>query len=285
VTSLLQVEREHEEERRLTGPESELRDEARPERAITEQRQIEQRRATPPGEAALLREERRQDRGRRRERDPRPDRPTVLTSLDQRQHDRRQPGTDEYGADQIEAAGPLTTRLGDEPWRQRQRYYADRHVDQEAASPAKAGDVRLHQHAADQLTADGRQPHRDPVDAERPEAVGSGVGNPDDRQHVGHQQRPGYALREARHDEDRRAARRAAGGRGDREQSESDRERSSATDPVAETAGGDQEDCRGQGVARDDPFDRSARRVEVRLNRRQCDVDDEEVQHDHEGPG
>ena len=52
--ALLEVQREHEEERRLAAPEHELREQPRADRALREQRRGEQRRAAAAREAPLM---------------------------------------------------------------------------------------------------------------------------------------------------------------------------------------------------------------------------------------
>ena len=54
---------------------------------------------------------------------------------------------------------------------------------------------------------------------------------------------------------------------------------------VAEAAADDQPGRERQRVARDDELDRAGAGVQVGLHRRDRDVDDEEVQHDHERAG
>ena len=92
------------------------------------------------------------------------------------------------------------------------------------------------------------------------------------------------ALREPRRHQHRRRGGDAAGGGGEREQREADRERQPAADPVTDPRRRDQEHGRGQRESGDDPFDRTAAGVQVVLHRGQRDVDDEEVEDDHEGP-
>jgi hypothetical protein len=181
--------------------------------------------------------------------------------------------------------GVLVARLGDDARRQRQRGEPDRHVDQEDAAPAEPGDVGLHEQAADQLAADGRQPHREAVRGQRAGTVGAGVGHADDRQDVRHQDRGRGALQQPRGNEDLGAAGDPAFGGCQREERQADREDLAAPELVAEPPGRDQQDGGGQRVAGDDPLDRAIACVQVALHRRQRDVHDEEVQDDHERAG
>jgi hypothetical protein len=179
----------------------------------------------------------------------------VLAAIDQRQHDRGQAGGDQQRALDVGLHRTRYTRLGDQPRRQRQRDHTDRHVDQEAAAPAKAGDVGLDEDAADQLAADRRQPHHASVQRQCADPVGTFVGDADDRQDVRHQQRAGEPLNEPGGDEHRGARRDSAGGGAGGEQRQPERECPPAADHVAEPGARDQEYRRGQAVARRDPLD------------------------------
>jgi hypothetical protein len=172
----------------------------------------------------------------------------VLAALDERQDDRGQPGGEEAGAADVEAARALAARLGHDASGECQRHRADRHVDEEAA----------------------RQP--------RP-ATSACTRTPPTSWP------PAAALREARGDEDGRAPRHPARRRGRGEQGEAEGEHAPAAVLVAEPAGGDEERRERQAVAGDDPLDRPCARVQVGLHRGHRDVDDEEVQDDHEGAG
>ncbi len=160
---------------------------------------------------------------------------------------------------------------------------ADGHVDEKAAAPAQAGDVGLHEDAADELPADRGQPEDDAVDADRAHAIGTVVDDADDRQDLRAEQRGGEALDETRDDEHGRARSQAAGRGRQREEGEAEREHAPAAELVAEAPGGDEEGGEGQAVAGDDPLDRAGAGVQIALHRGHGDVDDEEVQDDHEG--
>ena len=117
----LEVQREDEEERRLAGPEHELGQQPGAERAVAEQRRIEQRRAAAAAEPALVDGERAEQDGRGAECQPRPQRPAVLAALDERQDDRRQPGGDEHRPGDVDPARAPGVRLGDEARGERER--------------------------------------------------------------------------------------------------------------------------------------------------------------------
>ena len=218
------------------------------------------------------------------ERDPGPRRPAVLSALDERKHDRGQPGGEQHVPTRSSAAGARERDSGTNRGAARAPAIADGHVDQKAGAPAEPAMSAWISTAADQLPAGGGQAHHEPVDAERARQVAPAVGHVDDRQHVGHHQRRADALGQPRGHQHRRGGGGAAGGRRHREHAQADREHAPAADPVPESRGGDQEHGRGQGESGDDPFDRAAAGVQVALHRGQRDVDDEEVEDDHEGP-
>ena len=93
--------------------------------------------------------------------------------------------------------------------------------------------------------------------AKRPGAIRVGVRDADDRQDVRHQQRRADALHEPRCHEHRRRPGHPTRHRGQREQSQADREHPPSTDVVAEARCRDQEHGRGQRVTGHDPFDRT----------------------------
>ena len=66
------------------------------------------------------------------------------------------------------------------------------------------------------------------------------------------------------------------------EDDDAEQEDPAAAEDVAEPAAGDEQDGEGERVRVDGPLERGQRRVEVRLDRRQRDVHDGVVEHDHE---
>ena len=70
--------------------------------------------------------------------------------------------------------------------------------------------------------------------------------------------------------------------RGEGEDPEADREDAPAPEPVAERAGGEQEGGEGQRVGVDDPLQAGEAGVEFTLDVRQGDVDDGDVEQQHE---
>ena len=70
--------------------------------------------------------------------------------------------------------------------------------------------------------------------------------------------------------------------RGDREDDEADDEDPPAAEQVGELAAREHQDAEGERVAVDDPFELRDADVQVALDRRQRDVHDRVVEHDHE---
>src|SRR5262249_57215039 len=75
----------------------------------------------------------------------------------------------------------------------------------------------------------------------------------------------------------------AARGRGECKEAESRQQETPSPELVTEAAGRDEEDREGEAVAGDHPFDRAAADPELKLDRGHGNVDDEEVEDDHEG--
>ena len=127
------------------------------------------------------------------------------------------------------------------------------------------------------------RPERHPVDAEGAGALLALVDHAQDREHLRRHERRADPLHEAGRDERAARGREAAGRRGDREDEHARPEHPPAADPVAESPGGHEADGGGQPVARDDPLDHRRAGLQVEAQRRDRDVDDEEVEDDHEG--
>ena len=242
------------------------------------------RRAAAGGQPALLQREAAEQERSGGQRQPRPQRPSMRPAVDQRQHDG---GEAEGGQDRPGEVQPpsLTPGLRDHPRRRQHRHQADRDVDEKAAAPAQAERVGLDEDPADELARHGGEAHAHAVGGQRLGPIGAVVEDADDGQDVGHQQGGGAALKQPGDDQHLRRAGHPAPGGGEREQGQPGGEAPDAAHPVTQAGAGDEEHGVGEAVAGDDPFDRTRRRVQVGLHRRQRDVDDEEVQHDHEGAG
>ena len=208
--ALLQEQRQQQVAGRLLAPEQRLHGQPDPQRADREDGRVEQRLpAVPAGPAQVAREQRQQHRAERQAR-PRPGRPALLAAVRERQHDRDQARRQQGGARQVEVAGALGAGLRHQPPGRRQGDQADRHVDPEDGPPAQAGHVRVDEHAADQLPADGGDAHDHAVDADRADPVATGVGHAEDRHDVRRHDRAPGALHQPRRDQEARDRGRAA---------------------------------------------------------------------------
>ncbi|HEY7621024.1 MAG TPA: hypothetical protein VH834_14710 [Solirubrobacteraceae bacterium] len=95
ATALLQLEREHEEERGDRRVEDHDRRQPGGERAVGEQPGVHERAAAARGDAALVDREHAKQQRARGERQPRPRRPAVVAPLDQGHEDRDHSERDE----------------------------------------------------------------------------------------------------------------------------------------------------------------------------------------------
>ena len=109
---------------------------------------------------------------------------------------------------------------------------------------------------------------------------GEGVG--DDRERARHHQPRADALDDTADDERGLVGGEAGGRRGEGEDDDADQEDEAAAEDVAEAPAGREDDGEGQRVAAGRPLEARDRSVQVSLDRRQCDVHDRVVEHDHE---
>ena len=175
--------------------------------------------------------------------------------------------------------------LRDQPPGRRQGDQADRHVDPEDGPPSQAGHVRVDEHAADQLPADGRDAHDHAVDADRAHPVAPGVGHAEDRHDVRRHDRAAGPLHQARRDQEAGVGGEGAQRRREHEGGQADAEAPPAAVVVAEAPAAHQQGGAGQGVPGDQPLDGGRARVQAALDVGQGHVDDEEVEDVDEGPG
>ena len=154
----------------------------------------------------------------------------------------------------------------------------DRQVEEEDRAP---GDV-LGQRAADRRPDRERQRRDAGPQADRLAALSGRERRRDDRQGAGHHERAADALERAARDEPflsrREADQRARAG----EHDHAEQEHPAAAEDVAEPAARDEQHRERQRVRVDGPLERRDRRAEVVLDRRQRDVHDRVVEHDHE---
>ena len=144
-------------------------------------------------------------------------------------------------------------------------------------------DKQAGQHAAEQDADGAAAGHHEAEDAHRLGPVTGSAEQPHDqgqgdRGHGG----AGQTLDRTAHDEERRAGRQAADGRGDREGDHTAEEHPAVADQVAEPPGQQQEAAEGEQVGVHDPGERGLREAEVGADGGQGDVHDALVEHDHQ---
>jgi hypothetical protein len=93
---------------------------------------------------------------------------------------------------------------------------------------------------------------------------------------------PAMPCANARRNQHLRVRRQPAGSRREREQADADHEEAAAAVDVAEPPAGDQRGGVCEAIADHDQLQRAAACVQLMLDRRDRDVDDEEVEHHHE---
>jgi hypothetical protein len=205
--------------------------------------------------------------------------PAVLVALDEgvAQREERKARRDETR--QVDALlVRRVARLLDDEERDDDADHADRDVDEEDPVPA---DV-VHDEPADE-GADRERESRDAgPDADRLAALPRRERRRDDRERRRVHQRRTDALHAAGTDQEAGVRREAARERGEREDREPDHEDLAAAVHVGELAPGDEQRREHERVAGDDPLQLRDRDLEVLADRRQGDVHDGVVEHDHE---
>jgi hypothetical protein len=204
-------------------------------------------------------------------------------ALDDRDQYRREPGGEQRRAAEVETARAGDPRLRDHTRRGQEGRNPDRDVDQEAGPPTKLGDVGLDECPANDLAADRSQPERHAVNAERASIGLVTEADRDDREHLRHYDRASGALDDARRDQRRRRRSESARCRGEREERHAGHVDAPAPETISRACREDQECGEAQAVSGHDPDQRAGARVQVDRDGRQSDVDDEEVENDHDG--
>jgi hypothetical protein len=155
----------------------------------------------------------------------------------------------------------------------------DRHVDDQDPAPAQ----RLGEHAAEQragCAAD--RSHRAPEPERAVALVTLGEAGREDRERRRRHDRPAEPLRRAGGHERQLALREPAGQRGEREQREPAGEHLAPPEQIGGATAEQQEAGERERVGVDDPGQAGGREAEVGGDRRQRDVHDRHVEHDHE---
>ena len=204
--------------------------------------------------------------------------PAVFVRLDQAVRQREQRDRRCHESGQVEPLLGRVPRLVDEDPRREDAEDSDRDVDVEDPAPV---DV-LGDRAADERAE--RERHRGYAgpDSDRSPALPRWERGGDDRQRRRVHQRCAHTLHDARADQHAGAVREPAEERRRGEDHEPGDEDAPAAEHVGELAAGEEQHSERQGVAVDDPFELGDRDAEIRTNRRQRDVHDRVVQHDHE---
>ncbi len=212
------------------------------------------------------------------------------------QHQRGTPGVAVGGHDPVderdqpagdrERAGPverrpvaLGARLGDGEPRDDQDEDADRHVDEQDPAPGQ----QVGQHAARDHAGGAPGAGHGAPGAERSGArtrIGERRG--EDRQRRRREHRAADALQRPGTDQLATGLGEAAEQRGHREQRHPDEEQPAPAPQVRRASAEQQEAREGQGVGVQHPAERVLRHVQVGLHRRQRDIHDADVEHDHE---
>jgi hypothetical protein len=228
--------------------------------------------------------ERREQRQRHRREQQRP--PRAPAELRRRADDRvdaeHQRGGDQHGAWRVGAlAQPEAAVVRQQPARRQRRAHTDRDVHEEDPVPVD----RLRQHPAREQPDRPAGRGHERVDADRLRLLARlrehRHDHPEDHRR-GH--RAAGALEEARADQNALAGGDAAQDRGDREHCEPREEDLPAPDQVAEPPGQQQQAAERDQIGVHHPRQRRGREAEVVLDRRQRDVHDRDVEHDHQHP-
>ncbi len=162
---------------------------------------------------------------------------------------------------------------------ERQRGEPDRDVDEEDPVPAE----RLGEYAAGQQAERAAGDRHEHVRAHRAGAIGRlGELGDDDREDHRRLERGADALQEAGADQETLGWRDAAQHRRDGEDDQAEHEHALATDEIAEPSGQQQEAAERDQERVDHPGEVALGEVQIVLDRRERDVHDRRVEHDHQ---
>ena len=212
--------------------------------------------------------------------DRRAGRPAVLRRAGHRVDEQHQPARDRGGAGEVEVAMPSSARLSRSRNRaDRDHEHADRDVDEEDPRPAERARQRAaEQHARRAAATRGRAP-----DAEREVALAAlPEGRGQDRERGRREQRRAEALHGAEGDQRALRPGEPVQQRADREQRQPGHEQAPPSEQVGEPAAEQQHAAEEDRVGGDHPLQALLREVQVGPDRRQRDVHDRDVEHDHE---
>ncbi len=231
--------------------------------------------------ASLDRHERDQQHHGRGQADDRSGRaPADVDRVDDGVYEQRQPGGDGHRSGDVErVAGLFAAALAQDARGQRGGDQPDRDVDEQHPAPVQpAGQDPAQQDPGGAAGPGDRAP-----DAERAVALGPvGERGGDDRQCGGGDDRGAQALDRASDDQPCLGLRQAAGQRGQREDDQSEHEHAASPQQVGHPPAQQQKAAERQRVGIHDPGQVVAGEVQVSADRRQRDVHDRRVDHDHE---
>src|SRR6476646_8129346 len=274
---LLHVERDEIEHREERGADQDPDHVGAGDRPQAEDREGHQRRPRPP----LDRDEGDQQQRRGGEDADRLGRaPAGVFGVEQGEDEGREAEGDRRRAGDVEGADLLLgVRFGNQARAQRGGGDPDRDVDPEDPFPADVfGQDPTEQDPGGAAGAGDRAP-----DAQRFVALGAvAEGGGDDREGGGGEDRGAEALHGAGGDQLAGGARQTAGQRSEGEEHQPEHEDAAAAEQVGKPAAEQEEAAEGEHVGVDQPGQAALAEVECVFDRRQGDVDDRGVQHDHE---
>ena len=207
----------------------------------------------------------------------------MLRPLDQRGDEQRQRERSERHAGQVEAFARPVLRFWQDGATEERCAESDRQVDEKNHAPAEAGQIRIDQKSADDLSGNSAEAECQAEPAERAAAfrfrgaAGAQHGVDLRRQDRGH-----CALHKAGGDERDGGGREPAQERGQREANEAEQEDALAAVDVPQPPTGDEQDAIAHRITGEHELEVTDGRVQVVGDTRQGDVGDHRVQQGHE---
>jgi hypothetical protein len=203
--------------------------------------------------------------------------PAERAALGQRDQEAQERCAEQQRAPGVDGGRVGRARVGDDTAGHQQPDDPDRHVDQEDRAPLRPGDVGRDQQPAQQLAGRAGDAAGGSVQTQRPVAGVAGGGGLDRGEDLREHQGCGRSLEGAERDEEIDVRRQAAREGGQREGRHPCEEQPSSSEGVAQAAPDNEEDGVGDGVAGHHQLEHAGRGLEVPVDGRERDVDDEEV--------
>ena len=204
--------------------------------------------------------------------------PAPTLAAEQREHEREEAAGQQHEARRVEATVALVARLVQVGDRTEHAADPDREVDEE--DPAPAGPLR--QCAADERADRDRRADRRAPDPERGPALAPVKLLREDGERDREHRRAAHALEAAGEVQEEGRGGRPAEGRGKREDADPRDEDPLAAEQVADRARAQGRACEQEGVGVDHPLEVGQGGMEVTLDARQRDIDDRDVEEQHE---